>query len=64
VADKIVEIASGDSWRLRYPVGADAEALIAWRARITDEAFVAFGGGDDAAYAAWAKNELGLDLAL
>jgi NAD(P)-dependent dehydrogenase (short-subunit alcohol dehydrogenase family) len=47
VAQKILEIAQGDSWQLRYPVGPDAESLIAWRKSMTDEQWVDLHSADD-----------------
>ena len=47
VAEKILEIAVSDSWQLRYPVGPDAAALIAWRKAMTDEEWVDLHASDD-----------------
>ncbi len=44
VAEKIVEIIEGDSWQFRYPVGPDAAPFLGWRAAMTDEDWVEFGG--------------------
>ncbi len=40
VADKILEISESNTWKLRHPVGPDAEPFIAWRASLTDEQWV------------------------
>ena len=40
VADAIRGSVDGDSTRFRHPVGRDAEKLLAWRASLTDEAFI------------------------
>ena len=53
VADKLVEVAESDDWKLRHPVGPDAEPFLAWRAGMSDEEWVAWGAqGDDDWYAA------------
>ncbi len=41
VAETIRKIIEGDSWQFRYLVGPDAAPLIAWRASLTDEEFIA-----------------------
>jgi NAD(P)-dependent dehydrogenase (short-subunit alcohol dehydrogenase family) len=64
VADQIVEIVSGDSGRLRYPVGFGAAPFLAWRAGKPDEAFIALGAAADAEFAAVVKADLGLDVTL
>jgi NAD(P)-dependent dehydrogenase (short-subunit alcohol dehydrogenase family) len=50
VAQKILEIAQSTSWQLRYPVGPDAEPLIAWRKSMTDEEWVDLHSADDATF--------------
>lgn len=47
VADKILEIATGDSWKLRYPVGPDAAPFLEWRASMTDEQWVDWNAAAD-----------------
>ena len=64
VADIIAGIATGDSWRLRYPAGADAEAGIAWRKSVSDEAFIDSNADSDAAFAASMKAAMGFDIEL
>jgi NAD(P)-dependent dehydrogenase (short-subunit alcohol dehydrogenase family) len=64
VADQIVQIATGDSPRLRYPVGPDAQPFIDWRRSKSDEEAVAIGGFTDAEYAAMAKSDFGVDVSL
>lgn len=53
VADKILEIAMGDSWQLRHPVGPDATPFIEWRASMTDEEWVNWNALNDED---WFKN--------
>jgi hypothetical protein len=40
VAEKIREIAEGESWQLRHLVGPDAASLLQNRAAMTDEEWV------------------------
>jgi NAD(P)-dependent dehydrogenase (short-subunit alcohol dehydrogenase family) len=40
VADKMLEIADGDSWQLKHPVGPTALPFLGWRASMTDEQWV------------------------
>lgn len=61
VADKIVEIASGETWQLRHPVGPDAEPFIAWRQGMSDEDWVDWGALDDDAWYAAVEADFGLD---
>ena len=53
VAVRIAEAINTDRPRLRYLVGADAEALWSVRVGMSDEKWLAFGGGDEPA--AWEK---------
>lgn len=47
VADKIVEIAESDSWKLRHPVGPDAEPFLEWRASMSDEDWISWNAASD-----------------
>ncbi|SDG77688.1 SDR family oxidoreductase [Psychroflexus sediminis] len=40
VADKILEVAESGTWKLRHPVGPDAEPFIQWRKSMNDEQWV------------------------
>ncbi len=40
VANTMLEIAEGDSWQLKYPVGPSALPFLGWRASMTDEQWV------------------------
>ena len=61
VADKVVEIATGDSWQLRHPVGPDAAPFLGWRGGMSDEAWVDFGALDDDAWYDRVKADFGVD---
>ncbi len=47
VADKILEISDSNTWKLRHPVGPDAEPFMAWRASLTDEQWVDWNASSD-----------------
>lgn len=64
VGEKICEIVESDSWRLRYPVGPDAEPFLKWRASKTDEEVVQLGGTTDDEFKSNVKREFGLDIVL
>ena len=50
VAEKILEVATSESWQLRHPVGPDAVPFLQWRSRMTDEEWVDTQAGDDASF--------------
>ena len=63
VAEKIVEAITTPSYKLRWPVGADAVGLASGRPRISDEEFVALGDEiDDAEYNGRYKRWFGIEL--
>jgi len=64
VANQIVEIVNGDSWRLRYPVGPGAAEFIEARARKPDEQVIAEAADSDEEFKARVKRERGLDIHL
>jgi hypothetical protein len=47
VGEQIRQIIEGESWQLRYPVGPDAAPFLAWRASMTDEAWIELNAADD-----------------
>jgi NAD(P)-dependent dehydrogenase (short-subunit alcohol dehydrogenase family) len=47
VAEKILEIAESETWKLRHPVGRDAERDLSWRARMNDEQWVDWHAASD-----------------
>lgn len=62
VGDQIRDIVADESWQLRYPAGPAAAGILAWRASMTDEQFVAIGALDDEAWCAFMQNNLGLHV--
>jgi NAD(P)-dependent dehydrogenase (short-subunit alcohol dehydrogenase family) len=51
VAEKVLEIAASGTWKLRHPVGPDAEPFLGWRQTMSDEQWVDYGAlADDAWY--------------
>lgn len=65
VGDKVVEIVKSKDWKLRYPVGLDAEGLLQFRASKTDEQWVDLVGIEsNRDFAAAIKREIGMDLDL
>jgi NAD(P)-dependent dehydrogenase (short-subunit alcohol dehydrogenase family) len=47
VGEKIREIVESGTWKLRHPVGPDAEGFLAWRASMSDEQWVEWGALSD-----------------
>ncbi|WP_274473839.1 SDR family oxidoreductase [Mangrovimonas aestuarii] len=47
VADKILEIAESDSWKLRHPVGPDAIPFLEWRFSMSDEEWIDWNAAND-----------------
>jgi len=61
VAEKIFEIAKGNSWQLRHPVGPDAIPFLDWRATLTDEAWINWHAAEDDAWYDAVERDFGLD---
>ncbi len=61
VADKILEIAESNTWKLRHPVGPDAEPFIAWRASMTDEQWIDWNATNDDDWYEAVQNTFGLN---
>lgn len=61
VAEKLVEIAESGTWKLRHPVGPDAEAFLGWRRAMSDEEWVAWGALNDDEWYDRVKADFGLD---
>ncbi len=61
VAEKIREIVESGTFKLRHPVGPDAEAFLAWRASLNDEQWVEWGALADEAWYERVAKDFGLD---
>lgn len=61
VADKVLEVAESNSWKLRHPVGPDAEPFIQWRASMTDEEWVDWNAANDNDWYEAVENTFGLN---
>lgn len=64
VGEKIREIVDSDSWQLRHPVGPDAAGLLAWRASMTDEQWVANAAVTDGQWVSFVRQTFGLNVSL
>jgi NAD(P)-dependent dehydrogenase (short-subunit alcohol dehydrogenase family) len=62
VGQKIREIIESGDWKLRYPVGPDAEGYLQWRASMSDEAWVEWGAADDDTWYNNTQRTFGVDL--
>jgi NAD(P)-dependent dehydrogenase (short-subunit alcohol dehydrogenase family) len=61
VAEKILEIAEKETWRLRHPVGPDAIPFLQWRSKMTDEEWVQLHGSDDETWHRSMERDFGPD---
>jgi NAD(P)-dependent dehydrogenase (short-subunit alcohol dehydrogenase family) len=61
VGEAIRRIIEGDERRLRVPVGPDAEPFLQWRAAMTDEQWVDWGGASDEEWYASIQRDFGVD---
>jgi NAD(P)-dependent dehydrogenase (short-subunit alcohol dehydrogenase family) len=61
VADKILEIANDNNWKLRHPVGPDAAPFLEWRASMTDEEWVDWNATNDEDWYASVERDFGLN---
>lgn len=61
VAEKILEVAESKSWKLRHPVGPDAEPFIAWRASKSDEEWVDWNAVNDDEWYKSVEQDFGLN---
>lgn len=65
VADKIFEIMQSKTWKLRHPVGPDAEPMLQYRASMTDEQWVEMQSVEsDQEWLAIVKRDFGVDVDL
>ena len=60
VADKIRTIIESGTWKLRHPVGPDAEPFLVWRKSMTDEEWVNLHGADDDTWYARVERDFGM----
>ncbi len=61
VADKILEVAENKNWKLRHPVGPDAEPFIEWRASMSDEQWVDWNAANDEDWYKSVEQDFGLN---
>ncbi len=61
VAEKILEVATGNDWQLRHPVGPDAVPFLEWRNAMSDEEWAAWGALSDDDWYARVEADFGLD---
>lgn len=61
VAEKILEIATNDTWQLRHPVGPDANFFLGWRKGMGDEEWVDAGALAAAAWYDRIQADFGMD---
>jgi NAD(P)-dependent dehydrogenase (short-subunit alcohol dehydrogenase family) len=61
VGQKILEIIESDAWKLRHPVGPDAEPFLQWRASMNDEQWVDWGAADDLTWYQGVERDFGLN---
>ena len=64
VAEKIRDVIESGTWKLRHPVGPDAEPFLEWRSAMTDEEFVNWGAADDETWYGNVERDFGLDARL
>ncbi len=63
VAETILEAITTDDYRLRWPVGKDAEGMAGGIGQVSIEEFVAMGGDvSDAEYNSWFLDQFGVEL--
>ncbi len=62
VGEKVWEIVESGTWKLRHPVGPDAEQTLAWRASMTDEEYVAINAIDDDTWYAAMEERFGRSI--
>jgi len=64
VGEKIREIVDSGTWKLRHPVGPDAEELLAWRASMSDEQWVEWGALTDEQWVEYVRQNFHLNVSL
>lgn len=61
VGEKIREIVESGTWKLRHPVGPDAEAFLQWRASKSDEQWIDWGAAEDESWYQQVQNDFGVN---
>jgi NAD(P)-dependent dehydrogenase (short-subunit alcohol dehydrogenase family) len=61
VADKILEISESNTWKLRHPIGPDAEPFIAWRKSMSDEEWINWNSVNDEDWYNSVERDFGLN---
>jgi len=61
VADTILDVAESGTWKLRHPVGPDAQPFLDWRASMTDEQWVDWNAVSDEEWYKAVEESFGLD---
>jgi NAD(P)-dependent dehydrogenase (short-subunit alcohol dehydrogenase family) len=64
VGEKVREIVERDTWKLRHPVGPDADGLLGWRASMSDEQWVEWGAISDEKWVEEARQNFQLNASL
>jgi NAD(P)-dependent dehydrogenase (short-subunit alcohol dehydrogenase family) len=64
VGEKIREIVDSGTWKLRHPVGPDAEGLLAWRASMSDEQWAEWGAISDEQWVEYVRQNFHLNVSL
>ena len=61
VGEKIREIVESGTWKLRHPVGPDAEPFLQWRATKSDEQWIDWGAAEDESWYQQVQNDFGVN---
>jgi NAD(P)-dependent dehydrogenase (short-subunit alcohol dehydrogenase family) len=64
VGEKIREIVESGTWKLRHPVGPDAEGFLAFRASVSDEQWVEWGAISDEQWVEYVRRNFHLNVSL
>ena len=64
VGEKIREIVESGTWKLRHPIGHDAEGFLAWRASMSDEQWVEWGALSDEQWVEYVRQNFHLNVSL
>ena len=64
VGEKIREIVESGTWKLRHPVGPDAEGFLTWRASMSDEQWVEWGAISDEQWVEYVRQNFHLNVSL